>query len=111
MSDQLKELFDTVRPVFMALAFLGAMAAQSFWRPASLWAGAYNCLMGTALTLITVPAGFEFARWLWPEMPAWSGYVQGAAYFWVGVAGMQLAPLAPAAIKWFMSLRPKVNNP
>lgn len=110
MSDQLKELLDTVRPVFMALGFLGAMAAQSFWPPVSRLAGAYNCLMGTALTLITVPAGFEFARWLWPEMPAWSGYVQGAAYFWVGIAGMQLAPLAPAAIKWVISLRLKVNS-
>ena len=87
------ELLKVVRPVFLALSFVGALIALSFWPAADRKKAAINVMIGTTISAVTVPAMLVIVRWLWPEFPD-SPFLVGPIYFWMGLLGMHTVPLA-----------------
>lgn len=93
MADQLKELGEMVKPLFLALAFVGALFALSFWPPSTKTKAFINVLIGTVGAVLSVPFVMELARWSWPSLPEWSNLAQGGIYFWTGLLWMQCVPV------------------
>lgn len=95
ISDIVKEALGGVKPAFLAMAFAGAVAAESFWPSASIIRTVTNVVVGTAVSAASTPALLAVAAWKWPGLPDLTP-VMGGLYFWVGLFGMQIVPLVSA---------------
>lgn len=93
MDDPAKELFSVLRADLLALAFLGAMVALSFWPAQDYKKAVANVIAGTLISAATAPAVYLAAIWAWPSFPV-EAPILGALYFWMGLLGMKLVPLA-----------------
>lgn len=100
MIDTIKEALDAVtsevagvvRPAFLALAFAGALVAESFWPASTKLRSATNIAVGTTVSAVSTPAMLALAQWFWPTLPNLESFM-GAAYFWFGLLGMQIIPV------------------
>lgn len=100
MIDTIKEALDAVtnevtgaiRPAFLALAFAGALVAESFWPASRKMKSATNIAVGTTVSAVSTPAVVALAGWFWPTLPSLESFM-GAAYFWFGLLGMQIVPV------------------
>lgn len=88
----LKEIMGGIKPAFLALAFAGAVAAESFWPSTSIIRTIINVLIGTMVSAVSTPALLAVAAWKLPGLPDLSPFI-GGLYFWVGLLGMQIVPI------------------
>ena len=105
MSDPLKELSDAFRSEFLALSFLGALIALSFWPAAGRRQAAINVVVGTIISGASAPALLAIIAWIWPTLPIGSPMI-GAVYFWFGLLGMHLVPIISTILNRYKSLKP-----
>ena len=105
MGDPLKTLSDAFRTEFLALSFLGALIALSFWPVADRRQAAINVAVGTVISGASTPALLAVVGWMWPTLPIESPIV-GAAYFWFGLLGMHIVPVVAAILKRYRALKP-----
>lgn len=104
MGEPLKELSEFIRAEFLALAFLGAIVALSFWPAADRRKAALNVFVGTVISGASSPATLAGIRWMWPDLPVESPII-GAVYFWFGLLGMQIVPVVAAIVQRFKSAK------
>lgn len=90
MEDHFKQLVDSLKSGMFALAFVGALIAQSFWPSSSSKKAAISVLIGTVIAGVTAPAIVSMLMWKWPGFPE---AVKGAVHFWTGLMGMQMVPV------------------
>ena len=90
MEEQFKQLAGSLKSDMVALAFVGALIAQSFWPSSSSRKAAVAVLIGTVMSGVTAPAIVSVLMWKWPGFPE---AVKGAVYFWTGLMGMQTVPV------------------
>lgn len=90
MEDHFKQLVGSLKSDTLALAFVGALIAQSFWPSSSSRKAAVAVLIGTIIAGVTAPAIVSVLVWKWPGFPE---AVKGAVYFWTGLMGMQTVPV------------------
>lgn len=98
--DELKGLAAFVRTEFLALAFLGALIALSFWPPLNRRGAAIAVGAGTVVGCVSAPIPIGLIEWLWPEFPL-TLQVQGAFSFWLGLLGMKIVPKAAELLDRF----------
>lgn len=98
MSDPIKEISEVFRSELLALAFLGALVALSFWAPADRRTAIINVLAGTIISGASAPGLYAVVLWKWPEFPA-EVSILGALYFWLGLLGMKIVPIAASLIE------------
>lgn len=101
MGEHLREF---LRAEFLALAFLGSLVALTFWPPTERTKAAINLVIGTVISVASSPAIIVGIAWMWPTLPA-EFPVQGAVYFWIGVLGMKIVPVAAQWIERFKSAK------
>lgn len=97
MPDPVKEIAEMFRAELLALAFLGALVALSFWAPADRRTAIINVMAGTIISGASAPGIYAIVLWKWPEFPAEIS-ILGALYFWLGLLGMRLVPVAASLI-------------
>lgn len=105
MSDPLKELSDAFRSEFLALSFLGALIALSFWPVADRRRAAINVAVGTVISGASAPAILALISWFWPTLPI-SSPIVGAVYFWIGLLGMHIVPIVIAILNRYKTANP-----
>lgn len=105
MSDPLKELSDAFRSEFLALSFLGALIALSFWPVADRRKAAINVAVGTVISGASAPALLALIAWMWPTLPIGSPMI-GAVYFWFGLLGMHIVPVVLAVLNRYKAAKP-----
>ena len=99
MLDILKEAYDVLRSGFIAVAFAGALAAESFWPASSRMRTVANVGVGTMISCTTAPLLSYLVVRTWPDMLAEIPALNGAIYFWLGLLGMQIVPVAAMMIR------------
>lgn len=98
------EVFRVVKPLFLALAFCGALIALSFWPPTTRAKLVANVFIGTMISATTVPAISVVIEYFFPSFPQ-SIFIVGPAYFWCGLLGMKLVPVAARLVDRLKSLK------
>lgn len=92
MDDPAKNIASLLRADLLALAFLGALVALSFWPPQDRKRAIINVAAGTSISAASAPAIYFALLWQWPSFPIETA-ILGALYFWIGLLGMKLVPL------------------
>lgn len=104
MSDPVESVFKVFRSELLALAFLGATIALSFWPEESVKRAAVKVGVGTAIAGASAPAVYSVVLWKWPDFPVEIA-ILGALYFWLGLLGMQIVPVVSAVLNRLRSTR------
>lgn len=93
MDDPAKSIASLLRADLLALAFLGSLIALSFWPPQNRRQAIANVCAGTVISASSAPAIYFSILWEWPTFPVETA-IMGALYFWIGLLGMKLVPIA-----------------
>lgn len=112
MDEPAKTLASILKGEWLALAFLGALVALSFWPEQDRRKAVANVAAGTIISAATAPAAYYLILWAWPTFPAdgpaaWA--VPAALFFWTGVLGMKLVPVALSVVERF-GKKPESNQ-
>lgn len=100
MSEQLKEFLDMAREAwYVGVAFMGALVSQSFWQTAVGLRAVVNVMIGTMVSVFSAPAMAYALVYNWPDLANGREAIAGALYFWCGLLGMHLIPLAAKLVE------------
>jgi Na+/proline symporter len=110
--DDPKTFSSIIRGEWLALAFMGALVALSFWPEQTRRRAAASVAAGTVISASTAPAAYYLILWYWPTFPsegpiAWA--IPAALFFWCGVLGMKLPPLMLSLVERFAK-KPEANQ-
>lgn len=110
--DDPKTLSSILRGEWLALAFMGALVALSFWPEQTRRKAAASVAAGTVISASTAPAAYYLVLWYWPTFPtegpiAWAA--PAALFFWFGLLGMKLPPLVWSFVERFAK-KPEANQ-
>lgn len=100
VDDAAKNIASLLRADLLALAFLGALVALSFWPPQDRRQAIIKVGAGTCISAASSPAIYYAILWEWPTFPVETA-ILGTLYFWVGLLGMKLVPLAFGIVERF----------
>ena len=100
MDDPAKSIASLLRTDLLALAFLGSLVALSFWPSQDRRQVIIKVGAGTCISAASSPAIYYAILWQWPTLPIETS-ILGTLYFWVGLLGMKLVPLAFGLIERF----------
>ena len=100
MDDPTKGLLSMMRADLLALAFLGALIALSFWPAQDRKKAVANVVAGTAISATTAPSVYFGIMHFFPEFPVETP-ILGALYFWMGLLGMKLVPIVLSLVEKF----------
>jgi hypothetical protein len=110
VEDPVKTVLDAFRSDLLALAFLGALMALSFWPPENRRQAAVKVTVGTVISGASAPGLYAVIVWKWPDFPVETA-ILGMLYFWIGLLGMQLVPLASSILNRLRAAKiPGVNE-
>lgn len=104
MSDPVESVFKVFRSELLALAFLGAIIALSFWPAETIRKAAIKIGVGTTIAGASAPAVYSVVLWKWPDFPV-EVAILGALYFWLGLLGMQIVPVVTAVLNRLRTTR------
>lgn len=110
--DDPKTISSIIRGEWLALAFMGALVALSFWPEQDRRKAVANVAAGTVISAATAPAAYYLILWFWPTFPtegpvAWA--IPAALFFWCGVLGMKLPPILLSLVERFAK-KPEANQ-
>jgi Na+/proline symporter len=100
-------MHDEINSVKFGLAFMGALFALTFWPQNSRRVAFTHVIMGTVISVVSVPGVLTFILWKFPTFPVEPAIV-GAAHFWTGLLGMQAVPVAASILGRFKNVDPGV---
>jgi Na+/proline symporter len=98
---------DEINSMKVGFAFMGALFALTFWPQNSRRVAFSHVIMGTVISVVSVPGMVAFFAWKFPGFPTEPAII-GAAHFWMGLLGMQVVPVAASILGRLKNSGPEV---